>query len=129
MIEFTSLPPSIDHLGVLIFKPPKALLDRPLDFAFNRVSFVTSQPFLPLEFRVMETPRFSTVFLDFPVLYLWWRRRIGSTVWPEIIRPGGGGGRRRRSIVFFYLHHVIAKGRGSVFSSHGLGVGWRMFNS
>jgi len=88
--------PAINGSGARVFKPPEGLSERPFDFAFNSIDFIASNPFLPLQFRIIETPalwnsricRLALLELGLVlVLGFSWVRWgcIGSTVAPEIL--------------------------------------------
>lgn len=88
--------PAMNGSGARVFKPPEGLSERPFDFAFNSIDFIASNPFLPLQFRIIETPalwnspicRLALLELGLVlVLGFSWVRWgcIGSTVAPEIL--------------------------------------------
>ena len=88
--------PAMNGSGARVFKPPEGLSERPFDFAFNSIDFIASNPFLPLQFRIIETPalwnspicRLALLELGLVLVlgFSWvcWGC-IGSTVAPEIL--------------------------------------------
>lgn len=88
--------PAMNDSGARVFKPPEGLSERPFDFAFNSIDFIASNPFLPLQFRIIETPalwnspicRLALLELGLVLVlgFSWvgWGC-IGSTVAPEIL--------------------------------------------
>ena len=123
--------PAMNGSGARVFKPPEGLSERPFDFAFNSIDFIASNPFLPLQFRIIETPalwnspicRLALLELGLVlVLGFSWVRWgcIGSTVAPEIlhivaavdVNPRWSSGSHPR-ISLNLLHPSITIGFGS----------------
>jgi len=119
-------PPAINHLGVLMFKPPEASPQGALNFAFHRVHLIASNPLLPLKLRVTKSPRVcrSTLpFLElqvpiFVVVVGHLGLCIGGTVGHEFIRSGRSGW--RWPIIALHLHIPIPIFVWSVVVSHGI---------
>lgn len=92
-------PPTIDNSSTPVLNPPKTLLERPFNFAFNSVNLIASNPLLPLQLWIIKTPtswRRPICWLAFlelgiivlGLLSLWrWRhwRSITCTITPEIL--------------------------------------------
>lgn len=123
--------PAMNGSGARVFKPPEGLSERPFDFAFNSIDFIASNPFLPLQFRIIETPalwnspicRLALLELGLVLVlgFSWvcWGC-IGSTVAPEIlhivaavdVNPRWSSGSHPR-ISLNLLHPSITIGFGS----------------
>ena len=95
--------PAVNHLRVLILKPPETLPQGQFGLALRRIHFIAGNPLLPLKLRVCKAPRLDNAFpcLKLHVLWnhLWFWLCVRSTVAPQIIRF-------RFTIVSLYLHHL-----------------------
>lgn len=102
-------PPSIEHMSILILKPPNTLSNRAFEFAFNRVDSVACHSSLPLKLWIIVAP--SMAAPPFLQLLRRLRRRggVGGAVGPhEAGWPSGSGG--RGSKIRLYLHFGITVG-------------------
>ena len=107
-------PPAIDNLGGSVLDPPETFPERPFHLAFNSINLVASNPFLPLQLRVIKAPGFGRrpkgafAFLHLNLFAkLIWLNRISiiSTVTPQVLhvaRPSSF-----TSIVTLHLHPPI----------------------
>ncbi len=106
-------PPSIDDMGVCVLDPPKALPQWPFHLTLHSVHFVPSNPLLPLQFWVTNSPAFwgwpNTAFpflhlhlLYYLVILLCSWTCIIHTVRPQILHACWG---TSISIVALNLHH------------------------
>lgn len=48
--------PAIHHSSTPVLKPPESLPERAFDFSFHSIDLIASNPFLPLQFRITQTP-------------------------------------------------------------------------
>lgn len=87
----------MNHSRTPVLNPPKALLKRAFNLAFNSVNLIASDPLLPLQLRIIKAPTFwgwSTCWLAFLQLKIvaivegrngHWCCCIACTVTPQIL--------------------------------------------